>query len=54
MADRRRVVIDGEVSVLSGAKTRVDVNNNDNITSNILTFAADTKVFRKVNSNSEK
>ena len=57
MADRRqRVVEDGEVSDWSGSVLEpllflIYIRDlEDNITSNVLKFADDTKVFRKVNS----
>ena len=69
MTDRRqRVVVDGVVSnwksVLSGVPQGsilgpllflIYINYlDDNITSNVLKFADDTKVFRKVNTDGDK
>ena len=69
MTDRRqRVVVDGEVSnwksVLSGIRQGsalrpllflIYINDlDDNITSNVLKFTDDTKVFRKVNTYGDK
>ena len=68
LTDRRqRVVLDGEVSnwksVLSGVPQGsvlgpllclIYTNDLDNITSNVLKFADDTKVFRKVNIDGDK
>ena len=69
LTDRRQcVVVDGEVSnwksVLSGVPQGsvlrpllflIYINDlDDNITSNLLKFADDTKVFRKVNSDGDK
>ena len=69
MADRRqRVVVDGEVSnwksVLSGVPQGsalgpilflIYINDlDDSITSNVLKFADDTKLFRKVNTDGDK
>ena len=69
LTDRRnRVVVDGEVSkwksVLSGVPQGsvlgpllflIYINDlDDNITSNVLKFADDTKVFRKVNTDGDK
>ena len=69
MTDRRQcVVVDGEVSnwksVLSGVPQGsvlgpllflIYINDlDDNITSNVLKFADDTKVFRKVNTDGDK
>ena len=65
---RRRVVVDGEVSnwktVLSGVPQGLVLGHllfliyindlDDNITSNILKFVDDTKVFRKVNTDGDK
>ena len=64
---RQRAVVDGEVSnqksVLSGVQGSVlgpllfliYINDSDdNITSNVLKFADDTKVFRKVNTDGDK
>ena len=61
---RQCVVVDGEVSnwksVLSGVPQGsvlflIYINDlDDNITSNILKFADDTKVFRKVNTDGDK
>ena len=69
LADRKQhVVVDGEISnwksVLSGVPQGsvlgplfflIYVNDlDDNITSNVLKFADDTKVFRKVNTDGDK
>ena len=69
LTDRRqRVVVDGEVSnwksVLSGVPQGsvlgpilflIDINDlDDSITSNVLKFADDTKLFRKVNTDGDK
>ena len=65
LTDRRqRVVVDGEVSnwksVLSGVPQGsvlflIYINDlYDNITSNVLKFAADKKLFRKVNTDGDK
>ena len=69
LSDRRqRVVVDGEVSIwkslLSGVPQGsvlgpllflIYINDlDDNITSNVLKFADDTKVFRKVNTDGDK
>ena len=69
LTDRRqRVVVDGEVSnwksVFSGVSEisvigplffLIYINDlDDNITSNVLKFADDTKVFRKVNNDGDK
>ena len=68
MADRRQhVVVDGEVSnwksVLSGVPQGsvfgpllfLHINDlDDNITNNVIKFADDTKVFRKVNNYGDK
>ena len=69
LTDRRhRVIVDGEVSnwksVLSGVPQGsvlgpllllIYINNlDDNITSNALKFADDTKLFRKVNTDGDK
>ena len=69
LTDRRqRVVVDGEVSnsksVLSGVPQGsvlgpllflIYINDlDDNITSNVLKFADDTKVFKKVNTDGDK
>ena len=69
LADRRhRVVVYGEVSnwksvligiqqgsVLGPLLFLIYINNlDDNITSNLLKFADDTKVFRKVNNDGDK
>ena len=65
---RQRVVVDGEVSnlksVLSGVPQGsvlgpllflIYINDlGDNITGNVLKFADDTKVFRKVNTDGDK
>ena len=69
LTDRRQgVVVDGEVSNWKSVLSRVPqgsvlgpllfliyINDlDDNITSNVLKFADDTKVFRKVNTDGEK
>ena len=68
LTDRRRVVVDGEVSnwksVLSGVPQGsvlgpilflIYINDlDDSITSNVLKFADDTKLFRKVNTDGDK
>ena len=65
---RQRVVVDGEVSnwksVLSGVLQRsvlgpilflIYINDlDDDITSKVLTFADDTKVFRKIKSDADR
>ena len=69
LTDRKqRVVVDGEVSnwksvlrgvpqgsVLGPLLFLIYINDlNDNITSNVLKFADDTKVFRRVNNDGDK
>ena len=69
LTDRRqRVVVDGEISkwksglsgvsqgsVLGPLLFLICINDlDDNITSNVLTFAGDIKVFRKVNTDGDK
>ena len=59
LTDRRqRVVVDGEVSnwksVLSGVFLIYINDLDDSITSNVLKFADDTKLFRKVNTDGDK
>ena len=65
---RQRVVVDGEVSnwksvwsgvpqgsVLGPILFLIDINDlDDSITSNVLKFAGDTKLFRKVNTDGDK
>ena len=69
LTDRiQRIVVDGEVSnwksVLRGGTTRISIRtfinlniiyiSDDNITSNVLKFADETKVFRKVSNDGNK
>ena len=56
LTDRRqRVVVDGEVSTLGPILFLIYINDlDDSITSNVLKFAYDTKLFRTVNTDGDK